>query len=125
VKKSLEQGKVLDCVKPGEKEETKKEGEDEKKEEIVWKGFKPVNDGAYTVYYDESWGEWFSDVGKGALVAGLVVGAVSVPLSTNSSLHNSKFFINFIILNIFIKVYIKKVFLFFSIFRYLYIVERY
>ena len=78
VKKSLEQGKVLDCVKPGEKEETKKEGEDEKKEEIVWKGFKPVNDGAYTVYYDESWGEWFSDVGKGALVAGLVVGAVVV-----------------------------------------------
>jgi hypothetical protein len=78
VKKSLEQGKVLDCVKPGEKDETKKEGEEEKKEEIVWKGFKPVNDGAYTVYYDESWGEWFDGAAKGALVAGLIAGAVVV-----------------------------------------------
>ena len=44
--------------------------------DIKWKGLKPVNDGAYTLYYDESWADWWGDVGKGALVAGLIVGAV-------------------------------------------------
>ena len=44
--------------------------------DIEWKGLKPVEDGAYTMYFDESWGDWWSDFGKGALVAGLIVGAV-------------------------------------------------
>jgi hypothetical protein len=43
-----------------------------------WKGLKPVKDGAYTVYYDESWEDWWTSVGKGALVAGLIVGAVII-----------------------------------------------
>lgn len=80
VKKSLEQGKVLDCVASatgptgptGETGPTGPTGE-----EIKWKGLKPVNDGAYTLLYDESWKEWFMDVGKGAIVAGLIVGLVA------------------------------------------------
>jgi len=47
-------------------------------DKIIWKGFKPVNDGAYTIYYDESWGEWFDGAAKGALVAGIIAGAVIV-----------------------------------------------
>lgn len=47
-------------------------------QEIKWEGLKPVNDGAYTLYYDESWSEWWGDVGKGALVAGLITAAVVV-----------------------------------------------
>lgn len=48
--------------------------------DLVWEGLKPVNDGAYTVYYDESWSEWWGDVGKGALVAGLIIGATVITL---------------------------------------------
>ena len=52
--------------------------EEKKKEEIIWKGYKPVRNGAYTVYYDESWSEWWGDFSKGAIVAGILVGAVIV-----------------------------------------------
>jgi len=41
---------------------------------MKWKGLKPVDDGTYAVLYDESWGEWFGDVAKGALVAGIIIG---------------------------------------------------
>ena len=80
VKKSLEQGKVLDCVGAtgGATGETGTTGETGATgEEIKWKGLKPVDDGAYTLLYDESWKEWFMDVGKGAIVAGLIVGLVA------------------------------------------------
>jgi len=59
-------------------------------EEIKWKGLKPVNDGAYTVYYDESWSDWWGDVGKGVAVAGIIAtgvilaipsGGLSIPLT--------------------------------------------
>ncbi len=82
VKKSLEQGKVLDCVGgtgatggTGGTGGTGATGE-----EIKWKGLKPVNDGVYTVLYDESWSEWWGDVGKGALISGIVVGSVLLAL---------------------------------------------
>ena len=82
IKDSLAAGKVLPCVGAGgkeEEEEDKEDKDDEDKEEsesIEWKGLKPVNDGAYAIYYDESWSEWFSEVGKGALISGLIAGAV-------------------------------------------------
>jgi hypothetical protein len=47
-------------------------------QEIKWEGLKPVNDGAYTLYYDESWSEWWGDIAKGALVGGLITAAVVV-----------------------------------------------
>ena len=82
VKKSLEKGQVLACVggatggtgttgATGTTGETGATGE-----QIKWKGLKPVADGAYTVYYDESWGDWWGDIGKGALVTGIIVGGV-------------------------------------------------
>jgi hypothetical protein len=77
VKKSLEQGKVLDCVGAtgGATGETGTTGETGATgEEMKWKGLKPVDDGTYAVLYDESWGEWFGDVAKGALVAGIIIG---------------------------------------------------
>jgi hypothetical protein len=44
--------------------------------DIKWKGLKPVNDGAYTLYFDESWADWWGDIAKGAAVAGIIVGGV-------------------------------------------------
>jgi len=44
--------------------------------DIKWKGLKPVNDGAYTLYFDESWGDWWGDIAKGAAIAGIIVGGV-------------------------------------------------
>jgi hypothetical protein len=80
LKNSLDTGTIDACIKPKEEEDEEDKEEDEDKEEeeevIEWQGFKPVNDGVYTIYYDESWGEWFGSVTKGALVAGLVTGAV-------------------------------------------------
>jgi len=74
--KSIETEQIdLECIK-AKKDEG---GEGEKKnEEIIWKGYKPVRNGAYTVYYDESWSEWWGDFSKGAIVAGILVGAVIV-----------------------------------------------
>jgi hypothetical protein len=46
--------------------------------DIEWKGLKPVQDGAYTVFYDESWGDWWGDVAKGAVITGIIIGAVIV-----------------------------------------------
>jgi len=42
--------------------------------DIEWKGLKPVEDGTYTVFYDESWSDWWGDVAKGAVVSGIVIG---------------------------------------------------
>ena len=71
VKKSLEKGQVLACVgATGTTGETGTTGD-----QIKWKGLKPVNDGAYAILYDESWGEWWGDLGKGAIVAGVIIGA--------------------------------------------------
>lgn len=75
IKDSLAAGKVLPCAGT---DRDKDEDKEDKEETIEWKGLKPVNDGAYSIYYDESWSEWFGDVAKGALVAGLVIGAVVV-----------------------------------------------
>ena len=81
IKDSIAQGKVLPCAASGGGGGTdtdKKKEEEKKKEAPIWKGLKPVNDGAYTIYYDESWSEWWSDTGKGAIVSGLIVGAVAL-----------------------------------------------
>jgi hypothetical protein len=42
--------------------------------DLVWKGLKPVQDGTYTVFYDESWSDWWGDVAKGAVIAGIIIG---------------------------------------------------
>ena len=92
IKDSLAQGKVLPCVGltgatggtgatgttggTGATGSTGGTGATGSTGEIKWKGLKPVTDGAYTVYYDESWAEWWSDTGKGVIVAGLIVGAI-------------------------------------------------
>ena len=84
IKDSLAAGKVLPCAgtdKDEDKEDKDKEDKEEE-ETIEWKGLKPVNDGAYSIYYDESWSEWFSGVGKGALISGLVLGAVALTAGT-------------------------------------------
>jgi hypothetical protein len=44
---------------------------------IEWKGLKPVQDGAYTVFYDESWGDWIGDTIKGAAI-GIIIGGVAI-----------------------------------------------
>ncbi len=44
---------------------------------IEWKGLKPVQDGAYTVFYDESWGDWMGDTIKGTAI-GIIIGGVSI-----------------------------------------------
>ena len=88
IKDSIAQGKVLPCVgatggtgttgATGSTGATGGTGGTGATGEIKWKGLKPVKDGAYTIYYDESWSEWWSDTGKGAIVAGLIVGAVAL-----------------------------------------------
>lgn len=99
IKNSLDTGTPDACLTEEEdedEEEEKEKEEEEKKEEeeevIEWKGLKPINDGAYTIYYDESWGDWFGDVAGGAIVAGLVTGAIiltagaaGVPLAVGGS----------------------------------------
>ena len=50
--------------------------------DIKWKGLKPVNDGAYTLYFDESWADWWGDIAKGAAVAGIIVGGVVLAVGT-------------------------------------------
>jgi hypothetical protein len=45
--------------------------------DIEWKGLKPIQDGVYTVFYDESWSDWWGDVAKGALVSGIIIGLVA------------------------------------------------
>jgi len=49
---------------------------------IEWKGLKPVQDGGYTVFYDESWGDWWGDIAKGAVVTGLIIGGVILAIPT-------------------------------------------
>lgn len=46
-------------------------------EGIEWKGLKPVQDGGYTVFYDESWGDWIGDTIKGTVI-GLIIGGVAI-----------------------------------------------
>lgn len=80
VEKSLAKGQILDCVASQVPGPTGPTGPvpgptGPTGDKPVWKGLKPVNDGAYTVYYDESWGQWFGDFSKGVLVAGIIVGA--------------------------------------------------
>ena len=93
IKDSLAQGKVLPCVGltgatggtgatgttggTGVTGSTGGTGATGATGEIKWKGLKPVADGAYTVFYDESWSDWWGDVGKGAIVTGLIVGLVA------------------------------------------------
>jgi hypothetical protein len=93
IKDSLAQGKVLPCVGltgatggtgatgttggTGVTGSTGGTGATGSTGEIKWKGLKPVTDGAYTVYYDESWADWWGGVGKGAIVTGLIVGLVA------------------------------------------------
>jgi len=83
IKDSLAQGKVVDCsgitrATGGGGGATRGEETDETglptREE--WKGYKPVQDGAYTIFYDESWSDWWGDIAKGAAVAGIIVGGV-------------------------------------------------
>jgi len=50
--------------------------------DIEWKGLKPVQDGAYAVFYDESWSDWWGDIAKGAAVAGIIVGGVVLAVGT-------------------------------------------
>ena len=98
VKKSLEKGQVLACVggatggtgttgATGTTGETGATGDVPK-----WEGLKPVVDGAYTILYDESWGEWWYDAGKAAVVAGLITtavvltaGAAAAPISVGGA----------------------------------------
>ena len=71
VEKSLAKSQILDCVS-GTGSETGPTGEDNKPK---WAGLKPVKDGAYTVYYDESWAQWWGDFAKGAAITGIIIGA--------------------------------------------------
>lgn len=48
---------------------------------MEWKGLKPVQDGAYGVFYDSSWGDWFTSSLK-KTVGGLILGVVAVPFMT-------------------------------------------
>jgi hypothetical protein len=46
--------------------------------DIEWKGLKPIQDGSYTVFYDESWSDWWGDLATGAVITGIIIGAVIV-----------------------------------------------
>lgn len=48
--------------------------------DLEWKGLKPIQDGAYTVFYDESWSDWWGDIAVGAVVSGLIIGATVITL---------------------------------------------
>lgn len=50
--------------------------------DIEWKGLNPVQDGGYTVFYDESWSDWWGGIAKGAAVAGIIVGGVVLAVGT-------------------------------------------
>lgn len=83
VKDSLAQGKVVDCSGiTGGTGGTRETGGTGGTGTIEWKGYKPVMDGAYTVFYDESWGDWFKDFAVGYAISGLVVGAVALAVIT-------------------------------------------
>ena len=71
VKDSILGNTLVDCI--GASGESGASGETG---DIEWKGLKPVQDGAYTVFYDESWGDWWGDIAKGAVVAGIIVGGI-------------------------------------------------
>ena len=66
VKDSILGNTLVDCI--GASGGTGETGD------IEWKGLKPVQDGAYTVFYDESWSNWWGDVAKGAVIAGIIIG---------------------------------------------------
>lgn len=69
VKESIAGNFLKDCVgASGASGETGPTGDNE------WVGLKPVKDGAYTILYDESWSNWWSDFAKGALITGLIIG---------------------------------------------------
>jgi len=70
VKDSILGNTLVDCI--GASGGTGETGD------IEWKGLKPVEDGAYTVFYDESWSNWWGDVAKGAIITGIIIGAVIV-----------------------------------------------
>ena len=70
VKDSILGNTLVDCI--GASGGTGETGD------IEWKGLKPVEDGAYTVFYDESWSNWWGDVAKGAVITGIIIGAVIV-----------------------------------------------
>ena len=70
VKDSILGNTLVDCI--GASGGTGETGD------IEWKGLKPVQDGAYTVFYDESWSNWWGDVAKGAIITGIIIGAVVV-----------------------------------------------
>lgn len=74
VEKSLAKSQILDCVSATGPEPSPTGPTGPTGDKPVWKGLKPVNDGAYTVYYDESWGQWFGDFSKGVLISGIIVG---------------------------------------------------
>ena len=78
IKDSIAQGKVLPCAGATEKTDKPVKPNKPEDQEITWKGLKPVNDGAYTIYFDESWADWWGDTSKGVLIAGLITGAVII-----------------------------------------------
>jgi hypothetical protein len=71
VKDSIYGNTLVDCVGA-----SGASGESGPTGDIEWKGLKPVQDGAYTVFYDESWSDWWGDVAKGAIISGIIIGAV-------------------------------------------------
>ena len=75
VEKSLAKSQILDCVSATGPEPSPTGPTGPTGDKPVWKGLKPVNDGAYTLYYDESWAQWWGDFAKGAAITGIIIGA--------------------------------------------------
>jgi hypothetical protein len=71
VKDSIYGNTLVDCIGA-----SGASGESGPTGDVEWKGLKPIEDGAYTVFYDESWSDWWGDVAKGAVIAGIIVGGV-------------------------------------------------
>ena len=76
VKDSILGNTLVDCI--GASGPSGESGASGETGDIEWKGLKPIQDGAYTVFYDESWSDWWSDIAKGAVISGLIVGAVII-----------------------------------------------
>lgn len=74
VKDSIYGNTLVNCI--GASGASGASGESGPSGDIEWKGLKPVQDGAYTVFYDESWSDWWGDVAKGAIISGIIIGAV-------------------------------------------------
>jgi len=72
VKDSILANTLVNCI--GATGASGASGESGPSGDIEWKGLKPVEDGTYTVFYDESWSDWWGDVAKGAVVSGIVIG---------------------------------------------------